>query len=275
MPPGSEPQDAVVLPREVESVCARFLDLCDEELPGQVEGLYLHGSLGFGEWFAHTSDIDFIAVSSARLDPDLLHRIHERLRATFPAPSFDGSHVLWSDLAQSPSVCPEVPGTIGGVWEDEGRVDLSPVTWHELAHHGVRVRGPALFDVPLHAQRSELRRHTRESLAGYWADLVAGLADFPAEAGRPEMVTWTVLGTARLRHVLAHDELTSKSAAGWRAIHDFGESWRPLVTEAVCWRELGTLAGTYEGRERERARDTIEFTRMVVDDALAIPEERA
>ena len=41
----------MVLPREVDEITRAFLGLADQQAPGLVRGLYLRGSLGFGEYF--------------------------------------------------------------------------------------------------------------------------------------------------------------------------------------------------------------------------------
>ena len=47
------------IPPEAAAVCATFL----EQAPaGLVTGLYLRGGLGFGEWVAGQSDVDFVAT---------------------------------------------------------------------------------------------------------------------------------------------------------------------------------------------------------------------
>ncbi len=56
------------LPSQVRQVTDLFLSLADEAMPGLVEGLYLRGSLGFGEWYDDRSDIDYVAVLSDRPD---------------------------------------------------------------------------------------------------------------------------------------------------------------------------------------------------------------
>jgi hypothetical protein len=50
------------LPAQVKDVAGRFLDLMDASAPGLVRGLYLRGSLGFGEYIDGQSDVDFTAV---------------------------------------------------------------------------------------------------------------------------------------------------------------------------------------------------------------------
>lgn len=262
------------LPAEVDVVCHEFCSLMDTALPGRLVGLYLHGSIGWGEWYAGTSDVDFVAVLDDRLhgaDLVTLSEVHAELGSTYPSPRFDGLHVVADDLARPPGAVPDVPSILAGLWEDEGRVDLNPVTWHELAAHGVTVRGPAAKDLDVHLDQRALRRHTHESLAGYWAETAASLADFPAEAGRLDMVAWTVLGTSRLHHLLEEDDLTSKTGAGMYAWWRFGERWKPLASQAMTWRKDREIIDAYLDRPEQLAADNIEFTAMVVESGLAIP----
>jgi hypothetical protein len=259
-------------PHEVRTVCAEYLALVDEAAPGLVEGLYLHGSLGFGEWYDGRSDIDFVAVTDARLEDGtvaVLRDVHARRDETYPRPPFDGFYVTWADLARTPYDCPDVPCTLGGVWRDAGRVDVQPVTWHELAWHGATLRGPEPAALQIWTDRHALRAYTHHNLAGYWSEQVAGLARLPDEAGRPDTVAWFVLGLPRLHHILARDALTSKSRAAAYALEEFGEAWRPLLAEALAYRVSGERAGLLD--EHELAAQTIRFAELVLARGLAIP----
>lgn len=258
-------------PPEVRSVCETYLSMVDEELPGLVEGLYLHGSIGFGEWANGRSDIDFVAVTRERpTDREVarLDQVHERLGMTFPSPSYDGSYLTWADLARPADDCPDVPGILAGDFRPAFRYDVSPVTWHELAGHGITLRGPDLGDVEIWTDLPALRRFTRDNLTSYWEPNVRDLAKFPAEAGRPEVVTWFVLGIPRLHHLLATDRLTSKNGAGEHALEVFGEEWRILLAEALSYRATGERIGVLD--EAELARQNVAFSGLVLDAALAL-----
>jgi hypothetical protein len=262
------------LPGPVEQVTGLFLSLVDEARPGLVEGLYLHGSLGFGEWYDGRSDIDYVAVLAERPDDatvDLLRDIHDEVATTFQRPPFDGFHLTWEDLKRSPSHCPDLPCTQAGLFHDAERLDVHPVTWHELAHHGVTVRGPELPEVEIWTDDAELRRYTRDNLGSYWRGQADALAQFPAEAGKPDIVAWCVLGVSRLHHLLATGELTSKTGAGRYAVEAFGEQWRLIATEALAVRVTGETSGAYDDDPEARAHDCIAFTDMVVRDGLALP----
>lgn len=262
---------AVALPEQVRQVASTYLAMADEAAPGLVEGLYLHGSLGFGEWYDGRSDVDFVAVHARRLDAaavDLLGEVHEAMAGIFPRPAFDGFYATWQDLTRPPADCPDVPCILDGRFRRAGRSDVNPVTWHELARHGLTVRGPRLRSFPIWTDQRALREYTHGNLTDYWAARARKLHRFPAEAADPEIVAWFVLGVPRLHHLLATDRLTSKSGAGAYAVDAFGARWRPLVTEALAYRATGELAGVLD-HERLGAQ-VAEFSDLVVRAGLAI-----
>jgi hypothetical protein len=254
-------------PVEVTAVTDTFLSLMDEAVPGLVEGLYLHGSLGFGEWYPERSDIDYVAVLARPAPIDLLRDVHGHMADTFARPPFDGFHCTWDELARGPDGL-EPPCTLGGIFFAEERHDVHPVTWHELASHGVRMRGPELAQVKLWTDERALRQYTHDNLAEYWAGEVEVLRKFPDQAGRPEIVTWFVLGTARLHHLLATNALTSKTGAGFYAERVFDPRWHELVGEALSYRALGVVTADYD--PDRMAEQVVEFADFVVRDGLAI-----
>ncbi len=245
-----------------------FLSLADETAPGLVEGLYLHGSIGFEEWYAGRSDIDFVAVLGRDAPVELLRDLHAGVVETFRRPAFDGFFCSWDDLAAGPAGL-ELPCAQDGMFYDEGTLDVHPVTWHELAFHGVRLRGPRLDDVKIWTDQAALRSYTRDNLRDYWAEQVEVLRRFPDEAGKPEIVTWYVLGTARLHHLLATDRLTSKTGAGYYAERVFDPRWHELLGEALSYRALGVTSADYEAARM--AEQVVEFAAFVVQDGLALP----
>lgn len=261
------------LPGPVREVTGLFLSLADEVAPGLVEGLYLHGSLGFGEWYDGRSDIDYVAVLAERPDDRavaVLREVHDEVASTFQHPPFDGFHLTWEDLERPPSACPDLPCTQAGLFHEEARLDVHPVTWHELARHGVTVRGPDLDEVAIWTDDAALRAYTHDNLATYWRGEVDVLARFPAEAARPDIVTWCVLGVSRLHHLLATGALTSKTGAGRYAMSTFDERWRPIVTEALAVRMTGETSGRYDDAPEDRAAHAIAFAELVVREGLEL-----
>ncbi len=136
----------------VRTICAAHAALLDARLPGLLDGLYLHGSIGFDGEFHGGSDIDFVAVTSRRpteADIEVLRQVHAEIDRRWPEPDYDGFYVLETDLAGSPDVVPEGPGVLHQ-WFDVGtHCDVKHITWRELRDHGITLRGKDLRDLTI------------------------------------------------------------------------------------------------------------------------------
>ncbi len=231
-----------------------------------IHGLYLHGSLCWGEFFAD-SDIDFVAVLThepSPVDLEALEAAHAHVREVAPQRRFDGFHCRAGDLARPSSALGLVPVHLAGKFDVAGRVDVNPVTWHELAERGIRIRGrkPAV-----HTDVEELLDYTWENLASYWAPLHAKIeeAGDRAVGEDPAAVAWATLGLARLHHLLAVRELTSKSGAGRYVISALDPRWHALAREALAIREEPGTPSNYADLT-QRGRDVREFMAWAIND---------
>ncbi len=261
------------LPAEVAAITGRFLELIDASAPGLVTGLYLRGSLGFGEYFAGASDVDFTAVLADRPDDARLGALaaaHAVVHDAHPRPHFDGFHLLIADLAGPPDHCPDLPVMFDGTFRPAERMDVNPVSWHELTRHGIVIRGRRLTQADVWTDDTALRAYSHANLTAYWTPLAERLRAQPATAATPEAAAWCVLGVSRLHHLLATGALTSKSGAGRYALATFGSQWQPIVAEALRARERPHAASSYNRDPTARGRDTTAFTQMVIQAGLAL-----
>jgi hypothetical protein len=245
----------VPLPDEATRVTRKFLELIDNTSPRLVQGLYLRGSLAFGEYFPGRSDVDFAAVLAARPDAgqlDALGAAHAAVHEACPSPHFDGFHLIRSDLAKPPGECPDLPCMFEGSFRPAERFDVNPVSWHELARRGVTVRGPELTEETVWTDDAALRAFTHGNLSSYWARVADLAVEHSAEAAKPEVVAWCVLGVSRLHHLLATGTMTSKSGAGRYALAAFGPRWHPIIQEALRAREDPDRPSEFDGEADRR-----------------------
>jgi Domain of unknown function (DUF4111) len=262
----------MMLPATVREVTGQFLELIDASAPGLLQGLYLRGSLGFGEYFEGQSDVDFAAVLATRPDAtqlDALAAAHAKVFEVYPHPHFDGFHLLRDDLARPPDECQDLPCMFAGSFDVASRLDVNPVSWHELARHGIVIRGPVLTG-DVWTDDAALRAFSHDNLTAYWAGVGRELAARPDQASAPEAAAWCVLGVSRLHHLLATGGLTSKSGAGRYALRAFGPQWRPIIAEALRAREQPATPSDYDSDPAARGRDTTAFTVMAIDAGLAL-----
>ncbi|WP_051705142.1 nucleotidyltransferase domain-containing protein [Streptomyces sp. NRRL S-455] len=280
------------LPVEVDRSVELFLTAVDELAPGLVTGFYLVGSVALGDFrppvgrgrLSVSSDIDFVTVTDRRVErasPEMaaLAEAHSRTVARFPRPHFDGAVFTWADLAAGPHECPDIPCAQESRFTPAGRSGVNPVTFCELAWHGIAVRGPQPADVEVWADRRVLRAYTGDNLRTYWRpwleqkrqprplSLAIGLTEwFPV---------WAVLGVSRLHHVLAIGTMTSKSGAGHYARKVFGPPWERIIAESLWLRTRGAQGRSSYRNPFARRRDTLAFLDTAIDSALALPAEGA
>jgi hypothetical protein len=216
------------------------LESVDSEAPGLVEGLYLTGSTALGEFRPHTSDIDFLAVTSEHPDGSALaalSRAHTNLRNRCPRPFFDGRYVTWNDLARDPRHADPGPYSYQGRFHARGRGDCDPVTWHTVADHGVRCRGAEPADLAVWTDPAALASWTLNNFDSYWRPLLRRARRVPdpwsITAFTSYGAVWVVLGVCRLHYTLATGKIGSKEEAGCYGIQVFPEPWHRALNEAL------------------------------------------
>lgn len=263
------------LPTQVQQICASFTHAINTTSEDLLAGLYLRGSLVWGEFF-ESSDVDFTAVLTRRPghhDLEALEAAHTQIWFEFPEHDFDGHHVLLEDLRGAPSQCPDVPCAHAGTFRPAARQDLNPVAWAELAERGIRVAGRDPRVLGIDHDRQRLWEFTRDNLASYWGRTARELKLGWMVAGRREdSVAWCVLGAGRLHHLLATGKMTSKSGAGRYVANSLDARWRDLGLEALRIRERPDEPSRYSSQAR-RGKDVRDFVAWCVSDGARIAQE--
>lgn len=112
------------LPSDAAASIARLCVTADERLPGQVEAVWVEGSLVLGDYRPGLSDIDLVVMTRKPLET------RRRLRAPWPL------SVTWTTRGALPT--------------------LHPITTATLHRHGIAARGPAPRTLVHDVSRAEL-----------------------------------------------------------------------------------------------------------------------
>ena len=254
------------LPRLVQDLTNTFLHEVDDRLRDRLSGLFLHGSLCWGEFF-EDSDVDFVTVWDVLpigADLDLLGDAHRATKERFPSLVFDGFHCTADDLRSDPSNIESRPTFYRGEFDPAGGIDINPVTWHELAERPVIVRGslPKIW-----TDTATLVEFTRTNLDTYWRSHIEPMKEAGAEdvGSLDPTVAWVALGAPRLHHLLSTGSLTSKSGAGRYVMDELDPRWNKLGSEALRIRETPDAPTLYDGHA-ERGQDLIDLLAWIVED---------
>ncbi|WP_203695974.1 nucleotidyltransferase domain-containing protein [Catellatospora coxensis] len=243
-------------------VTAAHVRALDERVRGLVTGLFVTGSVPLGDYWPGRSDIDFVAVmdrepTSAELAA--LGKVHLSLPDEMPGPDYDGIYLTRAQLAAPPADGDTAPQILAGDFQPaKAGGQLNPVTWLEVARHGL----PILGERPEVALDEDvLRRWLLDNLSGYWArfaeQATPQFAALPPDlAIPPDPVLWAVTGPGRLHHTLATGEVTTKTG-GARHTAEVLPQWSEL-----CERVVRSRAG---GDEPFTATDGVACLRLVAD----------
>jgi hypothetical protein len=206
-----------------------------------------------------------------------LRRVHARVRSHRRRPFFDGLYVTWNDLRHDPASASSGPTVQSGRWDDNPRGGgRQPVSWHELAWHGVAMRGPARTKVEVWTDPATLIAWTRKNMADYWRR-------WHARARRPLSLlgvaslgswapAWGVLGVARQRYTLATGRITSKHDAGVYARDAFDARWHPIIDECLRLRAGGAQRSRY-ANPFARRRDMLDCMDAMMTEVLGPASE--
>ncbi|MET8906099.1 nucleotidyltransferase domain-containing protein [Micromonospora sp. NPDC004551] len=244
----------------IEELARRYLHAVDRALPGYVHGLYVVGSAALGAWQPGASDVDTVILTSRPPTGDDLAQL-AAIHAGMPrSPHFDAVYLEPALTRPWPTDRRAVPFVVDGEFRtDTPCGELTPVLWLTLRRHGIPVRGPAVAELGIQIDPEQLRRYNLDNLREYWQSTVttfaAELADVdPASVVDGGVVSWFMLGPARLHYTLAHGDIISKAAAGTYLARLFPE-YAELARRAVAWR--AGEAGQFTAADLIAARESV------------------
>ena len=220
-------------------------------------GLYLHGSLAYGDFNPQTSDIDFVAVTDGPLPTGTylaLKELHTHLFTSGLAwaQKIEGAYIPKETLRRhDPNAAPvpwlgadghfalEAPGSD---WMIQRRI---------LREKGVVVAGPPLKPMIDPVSSDDLREAVRTNLRDWWSPPLPA----PERFQRADYQAYAVLTMCRSLYVLEHGRIASKPEAARWALETLEEPWRALVAAAASWRP---------GKVFDRPEEMVDFIRFTL-----------
>jgi Domain of unknown function (DUF4111) len=229
---------ADMLPDSVLPVVTKLRDALLDTLGADLIGLYLTGSLAVGD-FNDESDIDFVAITCAEIDPqvDALNTMHARIIDSRLAWSSDveGSYLSLEKLRNPDPAQPAYwfldRGTATLEFFDHDRDGGALLRW-VLHKHGIALYGPDPATLLDPVSDAQLRQAMR-TLIVFWVDYEIHKAQTGTQTHWRRM--FNVLGMCRVLYTHRHAQVVSKRAAAtWFCAQPEAQTWRDLIDPALA-----------------------------------------
>lgn len=230
-----------------------------EMLGEQLAGLYLTGSLTYGDFDKGSSDIDFLAVLNKPLTDQQLEEIkqlHSRIGAAVPfwAKRLEGSYITTDMIQKKEQPEVERPYVNGGTiklckYGKEWIINL-----YALQETGVAIVGPEPANMFPRVTIDDVREASKQDLHDDWQPKLDDPKAFnPDGYDGNHLKAYTVLTMCRILHRAQNDGIASKRvASGW--VKQAYPEWAGLVERAEQWQHGKTMS------RDDQVRDFIRFT---------------
>jgi hypothetical protein len=210
-----------------------------EVLGSQFVGMYLYGSLAWGDFDPDSSDIDFLIVTAGMLDgntTDALNAMHQGIWKSGLkwAAKLEGSYLPKEHLQRfekSGRLYPTV---------NEGNFYLAPhgsdwiIQRHIIREHGVVVAGPdpkSMIDL---VGPDEIRCAVTNILEEWWFPMLED-PSWLRDRGT-KYHAYAILTMCRSLYALKHGEVVSKPVAARWAQKELGRKWARVISRSLVGR---------------------------------------
>ena len=223
----------------------------------KIVGLYLSGSLAYGDFVPERSDIDLQAVVQHPLTKDELgsvEQLHRRIEEHCPqwAKRIECSYVPLELMRElTPPATPRPWWGFGTFYAEAPAGNEWIINHYLLSKHGIALDGPDFNQLIPPIDIDRVRRASARDLFQEWVPKI----DDPEWLSNSHYQSYLVLNLCRILHTVIRGEPGSKKVAGAWA-KEIYPHWKGLIEEAERW--------TYGDGMRRQA-DAVAFLRFAVE----------
>jgi hypothetical protein len=222
-----------------------------------IVGLYLSGSLAYGDFVPERSDIDLQAVVGSPLTSEELRsveQLHRNIEQRFPqwADRIECSYVPLALLSElRPPATPRPWWGFGTFYAAAPAGNEWTINHYLLARHGIALAGPDFNELVPPIDLHDVRQASARDLFQEWVPKIHD----SAWLSNSHHQSYLVLNLCRILHTVVQGEPCSKKVAGQWAKAAYPQ-WHNLIEEAEKW--------AY-GDEMKRQADAVEYLQFAVD----------
>jgi hypothetical protein len=241
----------------INSVLTEWADGLKRLLSNKIVGLYLSGSLAYGDFVPERSDIDLEAVVQSPLTEDELRsveQLHRQIERHCPqwAGRIECSYVpreLMREL--TPPATPRPWWGFGTLYAEAPAGNEWIINHYLLSKHGIPLEGPDFNELVPQIDIDAVRQASARDLFQEWAPKI----DDSVWLSNSHYQSYLVLNLCRILHTVIHGQPGSKKTAA-RWAKGMYPQWKNLIDEAERWGY---------GDAMKRQADAVSFLRFAVD----------
>lgn len=226
-------------------------------LDDNVVGLYLSGSLAYGDFVPERSDVDLQAVVRNPLTQEELksiEQLHREIEGRCPqwANRIECSYVPLELLREpTPPVTSRPWWGFGTLYAEAPAGNEWIINHYLLSKHCFALEGPDFNELIPPISIQEVRQASARDLFKEWVPKI----DDRAWLSNSHYQSYLVLNLCRILHTVIHGQVGSKKVSGQWAKAAYPQ-WQNLIEEAERW--------AY-GDEMKRQSDAVAFIRFAAD----------
>jgi hypothetical protein len=243
--------------QDINDILTMLSEGLKDILGDQLIGVYLTGSLTYGDFDPGSSDIDFLIVLHKYLSEkqrEQVKNMHAWIAQQYPiwAKRIEASYIT-KDMLQSTSP-PKIPRPYvngGQMWNPDppyGNEWL--LNLYVLYECGVALVGPhpkTLIDHPIDIE--EVKRASKNDLHQEWEPLLKD----PSDLKDSHFQAYVILTLCRILHRAKNDTVASKRVASAWVKKTYGKPWSDLIEKAESWQH---------GQEMDEVDGLLKFIRF-------------
>jgi hypothetical protein len=222
-----------------------------------IVGLYLSGSLAYGDFVPERSDIDLQAVVRRPLTQDELRSVEElhcKIEQRCPrwADRVECSYVPLELMRElGPPATPRPWWGFGTLYAEASAGNEWIINHYLLSRHGIALEGPEFSELIPPIDINDVRQASARDLFQEWVPKIHDVAWL----SNSHYQSYLILNLCRILHTIIQGEPRSKKVAA-RWVKTAYPQWQGLIEEAEKW--------AY-GDEMKRQADAVEFLQFAVD----------
>ena len=243
----------------INTVLTEWADGLKCLLGNKIVGLYLSGSLAYGDFVSERSDSDLEAVVRSPLTKDelrLVEQLHRQIEGRCPqwADRIECSYVPLELMREVTPPATQRPWWgFGTFYADAPAGNEWIINHYLLSKHGIALEGPDFSELIPAIDIHTVRQASARDLFQEWLPKI----DDSAWLSNSHYQSYLVLNLCRILHTVIHGQPGSKKVAG-RWTKATYPQWKNLIEEAERW--------AY-GSEMKRQADAVAFLRFAAERA--------